>query len=201
MNPEPNLWLQIGTDPTPWVLADTDYDSLAAQLAGATGPVVLPVVSPLQGRLVLSPRAAGTLSLFRTPWVGGPHPVGNPPTVGGPHPVGGDPSGGGPHPVGNQPTPGGSPAVYLPSVTAANPGSPVNVLPPGTDLATVEQNIINAMNGGPSLTLEVVERDIVDATNVGLPPVALPVSARSGSGQLVLNGTTLAFAVLAQIPA
>ncbi len=200
MNPEPNLWLQIGTDPTPWVLADTDYDSLAAQLAGATGPVVLPVVSPLQGQLVLSPRAAGTLSLFRTPWVGGPHPVGDPPTVGGPHPVGDEPSGGGPHPVGEPPAPGGSPAVYLPSVTAANPGSPVNVLDPGTDLTALEQKIVDAMNQGTSLTLEVVQRDIVDATSVGLSPVALQVSASSGSGQLVLNGAALAFAVLAQVP-
>jgi hypothetical protein len=201
MNPEPNLWLQIGTDPTPWVLEQTDYDALAAQLAGATAPVVLPVVSPLQGRLVLSPRSAGTLSLLHSPWVGGPHPVGEPPTVGGPHPVGDEPSGGGPHPVGEPPPSGGSPAVYLPSVTAGNPGSPVNVLAPGTDLATVEQDIINAMSQSDCLTLQVMARDIVDATNVGLPPVALPASARSGSGQLVLNGATLAFAVLAQIPA
>jgi hypothetical protein len=213
VNPEPNLWLQIGTDPTPWVLADTDYDSLAAQLSGATGPVVLPVVSPLQGQLVLSPRAAGAVSLLRTPWVGGPHPVGDPPTVGGPHPVGdppavggphpvGDePSVGGPHPVGEPPAPGGSPAVYLPSVTGGNPGSPVNVLAPGTDLATVQQDIVDAMNQGTFLTLEVVQRVIVDATNVGLSPVALQVSARSGNGQLVLNGAGLAFAVLAQIPA
>jgi hypothetical protein len=201
VNPEPNLWLQIGTDPTPWVLGGTDYDSLAAQLAGATGPVVLPVVSPLQGQLVLSPRAAGTLSLLRAPWVGGPHPVGDPPTVGGPHPVGDEPSGGGPHPVGEPPAPGGSPAVYLPSVTAANPGSPVNVLAPGTDLTALEQKIVDAMNQGACLTLEVVQRIVVDATNIGLPPVALQVSARSGSGQLVLNGAALAFAVLAQIPA
>ena len=170
-------------------------------MAGATAPVVLPVVSPLQGRLVLSPRSAGTLSLLHSPWVGGPHPVGAPPTVGGPHPVGDEPSGGGPHPVGEPPPSGGSPAVYLPSVTAGNPGSPVNVLAPGTDLATVEQDIINAMSQSDCLTLQVVARDIVDATNVGLPPVALPASARSGSGQLVLNGAALAFAVLSQIPA
>jgi hypothetical protein len=201
VNPEPNLWLQIGTDPTPWVLADTDYDSLAAQLSGATGPVVLPVVSPLQGQLVLSPRAAGAVSLLRTPWVGGPHPVGDPPTVGGPHPVGDEPSGGGPHPVGEPPAPGGSPAVYLPSVTGGNPGSPVNVLAPGTDLATVQEDIVDAMNQDTFLTLEVVQRIIVDATNVGLSPVAFQVSARSGSGQLVLNGAGLAFAVLVQIPA
>jgi hypothetical protein len=215
--PEPSLWLQIGTDPTPWVLEGTDYDSLAAELAGATGPVVLPVVSPLQGRLVLSVRNAGTFSLLGSPSVGGPHPVGDPTRVGGPHPVGGSPSGGhGPHPVGHslasgQPltaggTPGAqtTPVVYLPSVTAANPGSPVNVLDPGTDLAAVEQDIIDAMSRGAPLTLSVVQRDIIDSADVidaidrgaELTP---QISARSGRGVLVLNGAALAFAVLAQV--
>ena len=214
---EPSLWLQIGTDPTPWVLEGTDYDSLAAELARATGPVVLPVVSPLQGRLVLSLRNAGTFSLLGSPSVGGPHPVGDPPKVGGPHPVGDSPSGGhGPHPVGhslasgNPPTAGDAssaqtrPVVYLPSVTAANPGSPVNVLDSGTDLAAVEQDIIDAMNRGTPLTLPVAGRDIIDATDIigaidrgtDLTP---QISARSGRGVLVLNGAALTFAVLAQL--
>lgn len=214
---EPSLWLQIGTDPTPWVLEGTDYDSLAAELARATGPVVLPVVSPLQGRLVLSLRNAGTFSLLGSPSVGGPHPVGDPPRVGGPHPVGDPPSGGhGPHPVGhslasgNPPTAGDAssaqtrPVVYLPSVTAANPGSPVNVLDSGTDLAAVEQDIIDAMNRGTPLTLPVAGRDIIDATDIidaidrgtDLTP---QISARSGRGVLVLNGAALTFAVLAQL--
>lgn len=214
---EPSLWLQIGTDPTPWVLEGTDYDSLAAELARATGPVVLPVVSPLQGRLVLSLRNAGTFSLLGSPSVGGPHPVGDPPRVGGPHPVGDSPSGGhGPHPVGhslasgNPPTAGDAssaqtrPVVYLPSVTAANPGSPVNVLDSGTDLAAVEQDIIDAMNRGTPLTLPVAGRDIIDATDIidaidrgtDLTP---QISARSGRGVLVLNGAALTFAVLAQL--
>ena len=217
MPPEPSLWLQIGTDPTPWVLEGTDYDSLAADLARATGPVVLPVVSPLQGRLVLSLRNAGTFSLLGSPSVGGPHPVGDPPKVGGPHPVGDPPSGGhGPHPVGHSlasghPHTAGDassaqtrPVVYLPSVTAANPGSPVNVLDSGTDLAAVEQDIIDAMNRGTPLTLPVAGRDIIDATDIigaidrgtDLTP---QISARSGRGVLVLNGAALTFAVLAQL--
>ena len=214
---EPSLWLQIGTDPTPWVLEGTDYDSLAADLARATGPVVLPVVSPLRGRLVLSLRNAGTFSLLGSPSVGGPHPVGDPPKVGGPHPVGDSPSGGhGPHPVGHSlasghPHTAGDassaqtrPVVYLPSVTAANPGSPVNVLDSGTDLAAVEQDIIDAMNRGTPLTLPVAGRDIIDATDIidaidrgtDLTP---QISARSGRGVLVLNGAALTFAVLAQL--
>lgn len=207
--PESSLWLQIGTDPTPWVLEGTDYDSLAAELAQATGPVVLPVVSPLHGRLVLSLRNAESFSLLSAPSVGGPHPVGDPPKVGGPHPVGDSPSGGhGPHPVGHSlgdaSSAQTSPVVYLPSVTAANPGSPVNVLDPGTDLAAVEQDIIDAMNRGTSLTLSVVARDIIDATDIidaidsgtGLTP---QISESSGHGVLVLNGAVLAFAVLAQV--
>ena len=211
MASEQSLWLQIGTDPTPWVLEGTDYDSLAAELAQATGPVVLPVVSPLQGRLVLSLRNAGAFSLLGAPTVGGPHPVGDPTKVGGPHPVGDAPSPGhGPHPVGHSQASGDAssaptvPVVYLPSVTAANPGWPVNVLDAGTDLATVEQNIIDAMNRGTSLTLPVAERDILDATDVldaiGSGTALTPqVSASSGRGVLVLNGAALAFAVLAQV--
>ena len=217
MPPEPSLWLQIGTDPTPWVLEGTDYDSLAAELARATGSVVLPVISPLRGRLVLSLRNAGTFSLLGSPSVGGPHPVGDPPKVGGPHPVGDPPSGGhGPHPVGHSLASGhprtvgdassaqARPVVYLPSVTAANPGSPVNVLDSGTDLAAVEQDIIDAMNRGTPLTLPVAGRDIIDATDIidaidrgtDLTP---QISARSGRGVLVLNGAALTFAVLAQL--
>ncbi len=211
MPPEPSLWLQIGTDPTPWVLEGTDYDSLAAELAQATGPVVLPVVSPLQGRLVLSLRNAGTFSLLGSPSVGGPHPVGDPTKVGGPHPVGDAPSGGhGPHPVGHSPASGNpptagdassaqtTPVVYLPSVTAANPGSPVNVLDSGTDLAAVEQDIIDAMNRGTPLTLPVAGRDIIDAIDRGTD-LTPQISARSGRGVLVLNGAALTFAVLAQL--
>jgi hypothetical protein len=212
VSPEAGLWLQIGTDPTPWILEAADYDSLAAELAQATGPVVLPVVSPLQGRLVLSLRNAGTFSLLGWPSVGGPHPVGDPTKVGGPHPVGGAPSPDhGPHPVGHSLASGDAssaqavPVVYLPSVTAANPGWPVSVLDPGTDLAALEQNIIDAMNRGTSLTLSVVERDIVDATDVtdaidSGTDVTPEISARSGHGVLVLNGAVLAFAVIAQLP-
>ncbi len=192
MPPEQSLWLQIGTDPTPWVLADTDYGSLPAQLEHATSPIVLAVVSPLQGQLVLSPRAAGSFSLLGSPSVGGPHPVGDPLSVGGPHPVG------------DAPAAQTTPVVYLPSVIAGNPGSPVNVLEPGSDLAAVAQNIIDAMNNGTVLTLQVVERDIIDATDVtnaikSGTPISSEISARSGSGVLVLNGATLAFAVLAQV--
>lgn len=190
MTVEPSLWLQIGTDPTPWVLENTVFGLLAAELGGATGPVVLPVVSPLRGQLVLSPRNVETVSLLGTPSVGGPHPVGDPPIEGhGPHPVGHSLAG---------------PVVYLPSVTSANPGWSVNVLEPDTDLAAVERDIIGAMNRGTPVTLSVVERVVLDAADVidaiGRGSDLTPrISARSGGGVLVLNGATLAFAVLARV--
>src|SRR5689334_18348472 len=61
------IFLRIGTDPTAWVLENAEPDTVAAQLSQATGPVVLPVVAPLQGNLVVSPSAAATLSVRRQP--------------------------------------------------------------------------------------------------------------------------------------
>ena len=59
------IFLQIGTDPTAWILEDAEPDTVAAQLSEATGPVVLPVSDPLQGDLVVSPPAAATISMQR----------------------------------------------------------------------------------------------------------------------------------------
>ena len=52
------IFVRIGTDPTAWVLESTAPDTVAARLSQATGPVVLPIVDPLQGNLVVSPSAA-----------------------------------------------------------------------------------------------------------------------------------------------
>jgi hypothetical protein len=155
VHPEPGLQLKIGTDPTAWVLQDADENAVAGELSRATGPVVLPVAAPLQGRLVLNPRYAATVSLLRPPSVVGAHPTGA-----------------------TAPT---RPVVYFPSVTPATQDSPGHALDPGTDLAALEQDIVTAMTGGTSLTLQ--------------------VNALSGSGLLVLNGAVLAFVVLAQVTA
>ena len=129
MHPEPYLRLQIGTDPTAWVLQDADEDTVARELSQATSPLVLPVVAPLQGRLVLSPQGAATISLLRPPASVGAHPTG---VIG--------------------PT---TPVVYLPSVTAATHESPGHALDPGTDLAALERDIIAAMTSGTRLTLHI----------------------------------------------
>jgi hypothetical protein len=59
------LIVRIGSDPTSWVVPDSSYESVAAQLGQATGPLELPVTAPLGGRLVLSPRAAGSVALIQ----------------------------------------------------------------------------------------------------------------------------------------
>ncbi len=129
MHPEPGLRLQIGTDPTAWLLQDSDEDAVAAELGQAMGPVMLPVVAPLHGRLVLSPLCAATVSLLRLPSDLGAHPTG---AIGPARPV-----------------------LYLPSVTAATQQSPGHALDPDTDLAALEQDIIAAMTGGTRLTLQI----------------------------------------------
>jgi hypothetical protein len=186
-----DLVLEIEPDPTSWVLQDTGRDAVAEKLQQATGPgpIVLPVVAPLQGRLVLSPQRAGAISFH------GAHPIGHPPH--GAHPIGHSPHGA--HPIGDEfprgPHPIGHPLLYLPSVTAAAEGSPVYVLD-RVDLEAVERDIIAAMTQGTRLTLRIAERDTVAAVTDGTRRT-LQVSASSGEGSLVLNGAALVFVVLA----
>lgn len=124
-------FVRIGTDPTAWVLENTDPDTVAAQLSQATAPVVLPVVSPLQGDLVVSPSAAATTS------VQGQSPTHNwhPSHIALPR----------------------WPVLYLPSLTSPTQASPGYPLAPGTDLAAQEQDIIAAMTAGTFLSIQVAE--------------------------------------------
>lgn len=122
------IYLIIGTDPTAWYLAHTDFDQVAAQLS-QPGPVVLNVTSPLAGRLVLSAAGAGSVSLL------------NPPHVGGTHPTDID------HPA--------KPLLYVPTVTGPTRGSPGYDLAAGTDLGALEQAIVAAMGDGSSLAVQV----------------------------------------------
>jgi hypothetical protein len=170
VDPEPILFLQIGTDPTVWVLPG-EYDAVARQLGQAAGPVSLPVAAPLQGQLVLSSQGAGSVSLLGPRGVGGSHPTGA--TLGGAAPV---------SPRGSHPTGVIAPEplayLYVPKVTAATRDLPGYPLDPGTDLAALERRVMDAMTDGTRLDVR--------------------VSAGSGGGLLVLNGAVLAFAVLTQ---
>ena len=112
------LKLQIGTDSFPWIIKGVDYQALAGQLAGATGPVVVPVTSPLQGRLVLS-TAAGSAALSQ------------------PDAMGWNPS--------DTPLPA-FPVLYTPSGTTPTAADPGLWLETGTDVAALEQKIVTAMS-------------------------------------------------------
>lgn len=125
------IFLQIGTDPTAWVLESTDPDTVAAQLSQATGPVVLPVLDPLLGDLVVSPSAAATISVARPLPVLNWHPS---------HIV---------LPL--------SPVLYLPSPTGPTQNSPGYPLDPDTDLAALGQRVIAAMRGRTVLSIQVAD--------------------------------------------
>jgi hypothetical protein len=122
------IFLRIGTDPTAWVLESTDPDTVAAQLSQATGPVVLPVLDPLQGDLVVSPSAAASISVARPSPAHGWHPS----HIALPR----------------------WPVLYLPSLTGPTKDSPGYPLDPGTDLAAQEKDIIAAMSGRTFLSIQ-----------------------------------------------
>jgi hypothetical protein len=125
------IFLRIGTDPTAWALENAEPDTVAAQLSQATGPVVLPVVGPLQGDLVVSPPAAGTISVQRPSPTYSAHPS---------------------HIALSR-----WPVLYLPSPTGPTPHSPGYPLTASTDLAALEQDIIAAMSGGTFLSIQLAE--------------------------------------------
>jgi hypothetical protein len=125
------IFLRIGTDPTAWVLENAEPDTVAAQLSQATGPVVLPVMGPLQGDLVVAPSAAATISVRRPSPVHGTHPS----HIALPR----------------------WPVLYLPSSTSPTQGSPGYPLDPNTDLAALEQDIIAAMSGRTFLSIQVAD--------------------------------------------
>jgi hypothetical protein len=125
------IFLQIGTDPTAWVLENAEPDAVAARLSQATGPVVLPVAGPLQGDLVAAPTAAATISIQRPSPIHGAHPS----HIALPR----------------------WPVLYLPSLTGPTQDSPGYPLAPSTDLAALEQDVIAAMNGGTFLSIQVAD--------------------------------------------
>ena len=125
------IFLRIGTDPTAWVVESTDPDTVAARLSQATGPVVLPVLDPLQGNLVVSPSAAATISVARS----APLHTWHPSHIALPR----------------------WPVLYLPSPTSPTQDSPGYPLEPNTDLAALERHIVAAMSGRTVLSIQVAD--------------------------------------------
>ncbi|HEY6311752.1 MAG TPA: hypothetical protein VIY52_13245 [Streptosporangiaceae bacterium] len=128
MDPETRVLLQIGIDPTVWVLAASQDE-----VANATDPAAWQIVYPVEGRLVLSPRSAGSLVVLSAPPGGGTG-------VGRPH--------------------GGHPTdIHLPSVTARTVSSHGYWLEErdlATDVEELERKILTAMADGTRLTLPLI---------------------------------------------
>jgi hypothetical protein len=125
------IFLRIGTDPTAWVLENAEPDTVAALLSQATGPVVLPVVGPLQGDLVVSPSAAAAISVQWPSPTHGAHPS----HIALPR----------------------WPVLYLPSPTGPTEDFPGYPLAPNTDLAALKQDMITAMSGGTFLSIQLAD--------------------------------------------
>jgi hypothetical protein len=118
--------LQIGTDPTPWCIQPAEYDAVAAALAEPRTAFAVDVFSPLEGRLVLSPLAAGSVALtlaFK--------------------PIGWVPNGA---------YKATAPLLYLPSSAGPGHHNAGLALAADTDLAVLEQKLIAAM-GSPGSVL------------------------------------------------
>ena len=119
--------LRIEGDPASWVLQDADHTAVVQELS-KSDPVALQVVAPLRGRMVLSPRLAGSVALFHPPggigWVTSDITV---PTA----------------------------LLYVPSATGPTRQSPGYALASGADLGALEQRIVAAMRDGSVLTVEV----------------------------------------------
>jgi hypothetical protein len=120
--------IRIEGDPTSWTLA-RPVD--ARQVAASGDPVVLAVSEPLAGRLLLSPRSAGSVVFFQPAM--DPHGV----------------------------VPNGvrlpEQCLYVPSTTGPDPHSnPARyyLLPTATDLAALEREIKAAMSRGTAVSVD-----------------------------------------------
>ena len=125
------IFLQIGTDPTGWVLEDVEPDQVAAQLSQAESPVVLPVVGPLEGDLVVSPAVAATIAVRMPSAMHGAHPS-------------------------HLALPRW-PILYVPSLGGPTQDFPGYPLAEDTDLAALQRDIIAAMSEGTSLSLQIAD--------------------------------------------
>ena len=123
--------LQIGNDPTVWFFPADGYDGAVAALVRPGAPFAIDVVAPLQGRLLLNPRAAGKVALTQ--------PV---------SPVGWNPSGA------FRPR---SPLLYVSSVTGPTHTNPGYTLASGYELPALEQEILTAMTARSIVTVRLAE--------------------------------------------
>jgi hypothetical protein len=119
--------LQIGIDPSVWTFDPASYDEVATALEHPA-PITIQVTAPMQGTLILNPRAAGTVVLTL--------PI---------SPRGWNPSGGG---IGT------APLLYVPSVTGPTRSNPGYLLSQSYEMAVLQRDIEAAMSSGTLLSLQ-----------------------------------------------
>lgn len=167
-----DLILRIGGDPASWVVLDADYEALVAQLHRATAPVIIEVTAPLTGRLVLSPKAAGSVVILQPP--GGAVWRTTDWNPGGAFWKTTDWNPGG----AIKPGAARAPIVYLASPAGPGTGTSRYAVSGDVNAQGVVQDIVTAMSDGTKRML------------------SLPVYDPSGTGVLVIDGAALPFAVV-----
>jgi hypothetical protein len=119
--------LQIGIDPSVWTFDPASYDEVATALEHPA-PITIQVTAPMNGTLIVNPRAAGTVVLNL--------PI---------SPRGWNPSGGG---IGT------APLLYVPSVSGPTLSNHGYVLSASYEMTLLERDIKAAMSGGTILSLQ-----------------------------------------------
>jgi hypothetical protein len=155
-----NNVLRIEGDPASWILYDATIEALARRLHHSVDPIALRVVAPLQGRLVLSPRCAGSVALLAPPggvgWV--PGHIMLPASL-----------------------------IYVASVTGPTQDFHGYALTSSVDLDDLERKIMAAMDEGTVITVEIsdgTESGVLVLNGATLPLVVLcpPSNPAPGEG-------------------
>ena len=117
--------VRVNGDAVSWVVSVADIAATARQIAESSAPVVLAALGPAAGRLILSPRAASTVTLL-------------------PPPAGGD--------VIPSHSDISAARIYLPCDTQRANSLPGYALAAGTDLGQLEDSITDAMQNSAVTT-------------------------------------------------
>jgi hypothetical protein len=142
------LTLRVNADPAQWTVSGTDPVSLAEEIAAAAGPLVIPVLEPVRGRLILSARAAGSVAVAESPergtgWI--------PSDVNAPYSL-----------------------LYVPGAPEGDAAAPGFSVPPSVDVHACEQSIVKAMREGTTVSVAMTDgvRDGVIVLNGATLPFA-----------------------------
>jgi len=150
------LVVRFDGDPTYWSLqSPEDSKPLVDEISSSMDPISVPVTAPLVGTMLISPRCVGSVAILNKMPIESWIPSGvTPPTT----------------------------VLYVPTATGPTSEFPGYMLPEGTILGELSQQILGAMKTGGSITT--------------------PISTASkGSGILRIDGGALAFVILCPLSA